>query len=127
MSHRRWTPSILAAVLLLAAGLTAGCRAGADGASTARAEASQTAAPPAPAQAVPAGLARVQFQVKGMTCGGCAIGTRAALRKLDGVRQADASYERGTAWAVYDPARVSPQQMITAIAALGYTATIVAA
>jgi copper chaperone CopZ len=70
-------------------------------------------------------LARVDFAVEGMTCGGCAVGTRAALEKLDGVRDADASYEKSTAWALYDPAKVTPERMMEAIRELGYTPTIV--
>ena len=81
----------------------------------------------APATAVSANLARADFDVVGMDCGGCVIGTRAALRKLDGVENADASYDdatgKGTAWAVYDPAKVTPQRMMAAIRELGYTPT----
>jgi copper chaperone CopZ len=80
------------------------------------------------AQAVPAGLVRAEFDVAGMDCGGCVIGTRAALRKLKGVQKADASYDdatgKGTAWALYDPAKVTPERMMAAIRELGYTPTI---
>ena len=78
-------------------------------------------------QALPAGRARADFDVAGMDCGGCVIGTRAALRKLDGVQQADASYDdatrKGTAWAIYDPSKVTPERMMAAIRELGYTPT----
>ena len=78
-------------------------------------------------EAIPAGLARADFDVAGMDCGGCVIGTRAALRKLDGVQQADASYDdatsKGTAWAIYDPSKVTPARMMAAIRELGYTPT----
>jgi copper chaperone CopZ len=73
----------------------------------------------------PVEFARVDFDVAGMDCGGCVIGTRAALRKLEGVQQADASYDdgtgKGTAWALYDPAKVTPERMMEAIRELGYT------
>lgn len=88
-----------------------------------QAEASPTAQP-TPAHAVPAGLARVEFAVQGMTCGGCAVGTRAVLKKLDGVQDADANYEQSTAWAVYDPKTVTPEQMMNAIRELGYTPAV---
>jgi copper chaperone CopZ len=69
--------------------------------------------------------------VAGVDCGGCVIGTRAALRKLEGVQQADASYDdatgKGTAWALYDPAKVTPERMMAAIRELGYTPTLVEA
>lgn len=73
-------------------------------------------------------LARAEFDVAGMDCGGCVISTRAALRKVDGVTQADATYDEatgeGTAWAVYDPAKVTPERLMAAIRQLGYTPTI---
>lgn len=83
------------------------------------------------AEAIPAGLARADFDVAGMDCGGCVIGTRAALRRLEGVQQADASYEdatgKGTAWALYDPEKVTPERMMTAIRELGYTPRLIEA
>jgi copper chaperone CopZ len=81
------------------------------------------------AEVVPAGFARVDFDVAGMDCGGCVIGTRAALRKLEGVEQADANYDdatgKGAAWALYDPAKVTPERMMEAIRELGYTPAVV--
>lgn len=82
-------------------------------------------------EAAAAQLARADFAVEGMDCGGCVIGTRAALRKLEGVQQADASYDdatgRGAAWALYDPAKVTPERLMAAIRELGYTPTPVPA
>lgn len=75
--------------------------------------------------AVPSGLARVDFHVEGMTCGGCEAGTRAVLRKVEGVQDAGASYPGSSAWAVYDPARATPEQMMAAIRQLGYTPSVV--
>ena len=81
--------------------------------------------------ATPAALARAEFDVQGMDCGGCVIGTRAALKKVEGVQQADAAYDsktkKGTAWALYDPAKVSPERLMAAIRELGYTPTQVSA
>ena len=83
------------------------------------------------AEAIPAGLARADFDVAGMDCGGCVIGTRAALRRLNGVQKADASYDdatdKGAAWAVYDPSKVTAERMLAAIRELGYTPTLVQA
>lgn len=70
-------------------------------------------------------LVRAEFHVEGMTCGGCALGTRAALRKLDGVTDAGASYEDSRAWATYEPSRIRPGRMMAAIRELGYTPTLV--
>lgn len=68
--------------------------------------------------------ARVDFTVHGMDCAGCAIGTRTALKKLDGVRDAGASFgtlEASSAWAIYDSTRVTPERMMEKIRELGYT------
>ncbi|MFQ5689422.1 MAG: heavy-metal-associated domain-containing protein [Gemmatimonadota bacterium] len=77
------------------------------------------------AQAVP--LATAEFEVSGMDCGGCALATEIALKKLDGVVSADAEYDentgKGGSRVRYDPARVTPDRMIAAIAEIGFTAT----
>jgi copper chaperone CopZ len=75
-----------------------------------------------------ADVARVDFTVAGMDCAGCVLGTRTALRRLDGVRDAGAGFESieaSPAWALYDPERVTPERMIEAIGTLGYTASVV--
>jgi len=123
---RRILPRLFALCMLSALPLIAACseeRAGTD--SPARDAAAATGGPAA--ETAPAHLARVDFEVVGMDCAGCVLGTRAALRRLDGVERADATYDDatglGTAWAEYDPAQVTPERMAEAIGALGYTAT----
>lgn len=68
----------------------------------------------------------VTLRVEGMTCGGCVIGVRKVLTRLDGVSKADVSYETQRAVVTYDPANVTVDQMIAAIKTLGYRATAVA-
>jgi mercuric ion binding protein len=68
-------------------------------------------------------LETVTLKVEGMTCGGCVIGVRKVLTRLDGVSKADVSYETQRAVVTYDPAKVTVQQMIAAIKTLGYKAT----
>ena len=68
----------------------------------------------------------VTLAIRGMTCGGCVLGTRTALRRLPGVVTAVVSYERATAVVTYDSAKVTVAQMIAAIRTLRYTATVVA-
>ena len=65
----------------------------------------------------------IDMSVKGMTCGGCVLGTRKVLTRLPGVSKADVSYEKGTAVVTYDPRKVTVEQMVAAIKTLGYTAT----
>ncbi|MBA3497498.1 MAG: heavy-metal-associated domain-containing protein [Gemmatimonadales bacterium] len=71
-------------------------------------------------------LSQVTLRVEGMTCGGCTLATRKVLVRLPGVKRADVSYERRQAVVTYDPAKVTPAQMIAAVKTLNYTATVVA-
>lgn len=80
------------------------------------------------AEPVPAAESKtVTLQVKGMTCGGCAIAARIALEKLDGVKSAAVSYEESRAVVKYDPQKVTVERMIAALKKLGYEATVVPA
>ena len=66
----------------------------------------------------------VTLHIEGMTCGGCVIGVRKVLERLDGVLKADVSYEKQRAVVTYDPTKVSVDQMIAAIKTLKYKATV---
>lgn len=66
----------------------------------------------------------VHLKVVGMTCGGCVVGTRTVLTRLNGVTKAEISYERQEAIVTYDPAKVTIAQIVAAIKTLGYTATV---
>lgn len=68
---------------------------------------------------------RVSLRIKGMTCGGCVLGVRKVLTRLNGVSKAEVSYENQSAVVSYDPAKVTVEQMIAAIRTLGYEATVV--
>lgn len=65
------------------------------------------------------------FRVEGMTCGGCEVGVKMRVGKLDGVTAVDASYEDGTATVTYDPEKVTPEVIVDAIETLGYQAALV--
>jgi mercuric ion binding protein len=80
----------------------------------------------ASSQALPAEANKVAtITVEGMTCGGCAIGVRTALGRLDGVAKAEVSYEEQRAVVTFDPAKVSTDQILRTIGEFGYTATLV--
>lgn len=64
------------------------------------------------------------FRVEGMTCGGCEAGVRLSVKKLDGVEKVEASYDEGRATVTYDAAKVTPEQIVTAIEELGYAAEL---
>ena len=66
----------------------------------------------------------VTLKVTGMTCGGCVLGVRKVLTRLDGVTKADVSYEKGAAVVTFDPKKATVEQMVAAIKTLGYTAVV---
>jgi Cu+-exporting ATPase len=49
---------------------------------------------------------------------------RTALSKLDGVKHARVDLAEKSAAVEYDPARVTPQQMVDAVNRLGYKASL---
>jgi mercuric ion binding protein len=59
-----------------------------------------------------------------MTCGGCVGATKKVLTRLDGVTAADVSFEKGEAIVTFDDQKVTVDQMIAAIATLGYRAAV---
>ena len=64
------------------------------------------------------------FKVQGMTCGGCEVGVKRVVKKLDGVVQVKASHKKGTAEVTYEPEKVTTEQIVEAIETLGYTAEL---
>lgn len=88
---------------------------------------SDTSRPETPTSAgggAPAELAVAEFGVEGMTCGGCALATELAVRKLDGVASADADYDEdtgdGSCTVEYDPSVVTPDRIARAIRGAGF-------
>ncbi len=67
---------------------------------------------------------RSAFRVTGMTCSGCEVGVRRAVKKLDGIEEVEASHEDGTATVTYQADAVTPEEIIEAIEGLGYTAEL---
>jgi mercuric ion binding protein len=63
------------------------------------------------------------LSVSGWTCGSCAVATRVALKKLDGVEDVKTDLERMEATVTYDDAKVTPAKLIREIEKLGYRAT----
>ena len=79
---------------------------------------------PLPAQEEASTLIVSTFHVEGMTCGGCEVGVRRVVRKLEGVDDVEASYEDGSAVVTYEPDKVTTDDIIAAIADLGYSAEL---
>ena len=65
--------------------------------------------------------ARVELAVGGMTCASCAARIEKKLNRLDGVT-ATVNFATETATVAYDPATVSPDDLVATVAATGYTA-----
>jgi len=70
-------------------------------------------------------LQTVSLSVEGMTCSMCTYTVKKALKKVDGVEQAEAKYEgRGEGWATvtFDPDKTSAEVLIRASTNAGYPA-----
>ena len=66
---------------------------------------------------------RTVFVVEGMHCDGCSSTIRGTLERMDGVIEASADHEKGSAEVLYYPNKVKPEQLEEAIEKLGYTVT----
>lgn len=78
-------------------------------------------------QAKPAEASKVcTMKVTGMTCSGCEAAVKLAAKQIDGVKDAKASYAKGTAEVTYDPAKTTPDVIAKAIAQkTGYKTEVV--
>ncbi|MFC0264358.1 mercuric transport protein MerTP [Fontibacter flavus] len=70
-----------------------------------------------------ANIQTVTFDVKGMTCSGCASHVENHVNKLPGIVKVVAIYEEGTAKVEFDQSKVSLAEIETAINGTGYTIT----
>ena len=66
---------------------------------------------------------RLELPIEGMTCASCATRIEKRLNKLDGV-EATVNYATENAAVDFDPLRVSPEDLIAAVEAAGYHATL---
>lgn len=118
-----WKPLLVVGVAVAFGSAVAACGGGTPG--NADVDVPDNAASVASATTeAPARLASAEFGVDGMTCGGCALATELALKKLDGVTSADASFDEdtqeGSCSVRYDPELVTTTQMIAAIEDVGF-------
>lgn len=65
-------------------------------------------------------IQKVTFDVKGMTCNGCASHVETEVNKLSGIVKVEASYEEATAKVEFDQTKVSLAQIEGAINGTGY-------
>lgn len=66
---------------------------------------------------------RTVFTVEGMHCDSCSSAITTALEKTEGVVEASADHEEGTAEAVYHSRQVDAETLEAKIEDLGYTVT----
>jgi len=73
-------------------------------------------------EATTAQFATAEFSVKGMTCGGCENQVKTTLMNIDGVGDvAKVCHVSEHATVSYDPSKVAPADLASAISKLGYT------
>ena len=63
-----------------------------------------------------------EIKVSGMTCQACAVSVQKSLEKVEGVKRADVSSDKGLAKVVYDDAKANEQQLRDAIDKTGFKA-----
>jgi copper chaperone CopZ len=68
---------------------------------------------------------RGMFQVKGITCTGCATDIETVLKNTDGVIGASVNYPAGEVSVEYDSDKVSEQQITVTLQKLGLKVSVV--
>ncbi len=68
----------------------------------------------------PAQTQTVELAVHNMTCGSCAFTAQQALTKVDGVVQANVSFDERKAVVTFDPKKTRVEDLITATTNVGY-------
>jgi len=58
---------------------------------------------------------KVTLKVTDMTCDKCAVGVQKALKKVDGVKAAEASLDKEQAVVTMDATKVKPEQLIATV------------
>lgn len=70
----------------------------------------------------PPGAATVAFTIDGMHCNSCAMSIDWEVEELDGIVDASTSFARQTTVVTYDPAKVEPPAILSAIRRAGFVA-----
>jgi len=91
----------------------------------AKAEASQTVKPAVEVIPPEVALKTVTFDVPGMTCASCPYTVKKTLKKIDGVSQAESSFETRSATATFDESKTSIDVMLEALKNQGYPSRVV--
>lgn len=78
-----------------------------------------------PATTDDSGISVANFEIQGMTCGGCSGAVMKALGDMEGVKSSDVSWSAKEGVVEYDPAAITPQEIAEFITEMGYPATVV--
>lgn len=73
--------------------------------------------------ALAAATKTVTLAVQNMTCAGCAIAVRTALRRVEGVSDAKVDPDGHTARVTFDPGKTNVETLTRATAAVGFPST----
>jgi copper chaperone CopZ len=68
-------------------------------------------------------LQKAVFSVEGMTCSGCERVISQALHRVEGVAEAEVSYQKGLAVVTFNPEIIGLSDIEAAVRSTGYTAT----
>ncbi len=79
---------------------------------------------PSPAASSVSATKSVTLRVEKMACSACAARVTKVLQQLDGVKDAKVDLKAKGAVVDYDPARVSPQQLVDAVNDAGFRASL---
>mgnify|MGYP001615060547 CR=1 FL=1 len=68
-------------------------------------------------------MEKIELHIEGMHCGSCAVGIQMLASQMDGVKSAEVSYENKKGVFEVDPSKVKKENLVKAIAELGYKAS----
>lgn len=67
-------------------------------------------------------MEKLELNIEGMHCGSCAVGIQMIVSQMEGVKSAEVSYEGKKGVFEIDSSKVTKEQILKAIAELGYKA-----
>lgn len=68
-------------------------------------------------------IQKIKLNIEGMHCGSCALGIQMLLQNTEGVVNSFANYEAKSGEVEFDDKKIKVEDMLKAIAELGYKAT----
>lgn len=68
-------------------------------------------------------LARINLQVEGIYCAGCATDMETVLNNTDGIIKASVDYSSGLISVEYDPSEISAEKITSMINGMGFKTT----